>query len=242
VLSQGDQSGKPSLVDYISEYLKDRYGKKGNVYVGLVHRLDRLASGLMVVGKTSKATSRLAQSFRSNSANAKKLLSEAGNAKSQDNIIIYNKVSGLQKEYVCVVKGLLKGDNVTCFSSIEKDALGFSKISFSDLHNTSNNNIVKNGLSFASKESIALLTYSHVAYNDSLDVTLVRVLLISGRKHQIRLQMSQMGHEIFGDEKYGFDKRRCQHIDFIALHSHRLTLQHPVKKDIVRFRLNIILK
>jgi 23S rRNA-/tRNA-specific pseudouridylate synthase len=164
------------------------------------------------------------------------------NAKNQDNNLSYNKVSGLQKEYVCVVKGLLKGDNVTCFSSIEKDALGFSKISFSDLHNTSNNNIVKNGLSFASKESIALLTYSHVAYNDSLDVTLVRVLLISGRKHQIRLQMSQMGHEIFGDEKYGFDKRRCQHIDFIALHSHRLTLQHPVKKDIVRFRLNIILK
>lgn len=64
LLSQGDASGAPSLVDQAREWLRERYAKPGNVYVGLVHRLDRNASGVMVLARTSKAASRLSASFR----------------------------------------------------------------------------------------------------------------------------------------------------------------------------------
>lgn len=64
LLSQGDRSGEPSAVDLAAAYLKDRYAKPGQVYVGLVHRLDRNASGVLLLARTSKAASRLAAAFR----------------------------------------------------------------------------------------------------------------------------------------------------------------------------------
>jgi len=59
LLSQGDETGDPSLVSWAAEYLKVRYRKPGNVYVGLVHRLDRPTSGVVLLARTSKAASRL---------------------------------------------------------------------------------------------------------------------------------------------------------------------------------------
>jgi 23S rRNA pseudouridine1911/1915/1917 synthase len=64
VLSQGDETGDPSLVSWARDYLKKRYQKPGNVYVGLVHRLDRPTSGVLLVARTSKSASRLADQFR----------------------------------------------------------------------------------------------------------------------------------------------------------------------------------
>ena len=65
MLSQGDNTGDKSIMDYIKEYLKVKYNKPGNVYLGLVHRLDRPVGGIMVFAKTSKAASRLSSSFNS---------------------------------------------------------------------------------------------------------------------------------------------------------------------------------
>ena len=67
LLSQGDVSGEPSLVDVVTSYLKTRYQKPGNVYVGLLHRLDRPTSGVVLLAKTSKAASRLSDQFRQGS-------------------------------------------------------------------------------------------------------------------------------------------------------------------------------
>ncbi len=64
LLSQGDASGDPSLVDLATLYLRTRYAKPGNVYVGLLHRLDRPTSGVVLLAKTSKAASRLSAQFR----------------------------------------------------------------------------------------------------------------------------------------------------------------------------------
>jgi 23S rRNA pseudouridine1911/1915/1917 synthase len=64
LLSQGDRTGEASLVDVAGQYLKTRYAKAGNVYVGLLHRLDRPASGVMLLAKTSKAAGRLSEQFR----------------------------------------------------------------------------------------------------------------------------------------------------------------------------------
>ncbi len=62
--SQGDESGDLTLVDVAKAYLKETYNKPGNVYLGLLHRLDRPASGVMLLAKTSKAAERLSKQFR----------------------------------------------------------------------------------------------------------------------------------------------------------------------------------
>jgi 23S rRNA pseudouridine1911/1915/1917 synthase len=64
LLSQGDASGDSSLVDLATHYLKSRYQKPGNVYLGLLHRLDRPTSGVVLLAKTSKAAGRLSEQFR----------------------------------------------------------------------------------------------------------------------------------------------------------------------------------
>jgi len=64
MLSQGDATGDSSVVDVVADYLKRTYAKPGNVYVGLVHRLDRPTSGVVLVARTSKAAARLSEQFR----------------------------------------------------------------------------------------------------------------------------------------------------------------------------------
>jgi 23S rRNA pseudouridine1911/1915/1917 synthase len=64
MLSQGDRSGDPDLLNRLKDDLKQRYAKPGNVFLGLVHRLDRPVGGVMIFAKTSKAASRLCEQIR----------------------------------------------------------------------------------------------------------------------------------------------------------------------------------
>jgi 23S rRNA pseudouridine1911/1915/1917 synthase len=64
VLTQGDKSGEESLMDMVKNYLKEKYKKPGNVFLGLVHRLDKPVQGIVLFGKTSKGASRLSEQFR----------------------------------------------------------------------------------------------------------------------------------------------------------------------------------
>lgn len=64
ILSQGDKTGDFAITDVVNEYLKEKYNKPGEAYVGLVHRLDRRVSGVMVLAKTSKAASRLSDDIK----------------------------------------------------------------------------------------------------------------------------------------------------------------------------------
>ena len=81
ILSQGDSTHDKDLLTKIKEYIKIKYQKPGNVYVGLVHRLDRPVSGVMVYAKTSKAASRLSEQIRT---------------------------SKFKKQYLAVVNGILE--------------------------------------------------------------------------------------------------------------------------------------
>ena len=63
VLSQGDSTGDVSIMDMVKDYIKKKYHKPGNVYLGLVHRLDRPVGGVMVFARSSKAASRLTKAF-----------------------------------------------------------------------------------------------------------------------------------------------------------------------------------
>ena len=85
LLSQADITGDPDLVTLARAYLKKKYNKPGNVYIGLVHRLDRPVSGAMVLARTSKAARRLSQAFRDRR---------------------------VTKEYIVVVEGLIEGSGV----------------------------------------------------------------------------------------------------------------------------------
>ena len=83
VLSQSDGTGAPDMLTILKRYIKQKYDKPGEVYLGLVHRLDRPVSGVMVFARTSKAASRLSEQIR------------AGKT---------------EKCYRCIVDGLLEGE------------------------------------------------------------------------------------------------------------------------------------
>ena len=64
VPSQSDKTGDTDMLSFVKSYIKEKYNKPGNVYLGLVHRLDRPVGGIMIFAKTSKAASRLSNQVR----------------------------------------------------------------------------------------------------------------------------------------------------------------------------------
>lgn len=97
ILSQKDNTNDIDLLEMVKQYIKEKYKKPGNVYVGLVHRLDRPVGGLMVFAKTSKAASRLSNQLQTHT---------------------------LKKQYLAVVSGILTEDKGTLIDKLEKTATG----------------------------------------------------------------------------------------------------------------------
>ena len=64
ILSQADNTGDKDMLTLVKEYIKRKYNKEGNVFLGLVHRLDRMTSGVMVFARTSKAAMRLSEDIK----------------------------------------------------------------------------------------------------------------------------------------------------------------------------------
>ena len=93
MLSQADHTGDVDVVTTAKSYLKDTFSKPGNVFVGLVQRLDRPVSGVMILGRTSKAAQRLSAQFREHS---------------------------VRKEYIAIVEGKLTGHG-TCQNYLIKE-------------------------------------------------------------------------------------------------------------------------
>ena len=87
VLSQSDITGDDDMLTIIKSYIKEKYHKPGNVYLGLVHRLDRVVGGVMVFARTSKAASRLSESIRNNSFHKEYLAICHGKLKESDTFI-----------------------------------------------------------------------------------------------------------------------------------------------------------
>ena len=89
VLSQADSTNDIDMLTIIKTYLKEKYHKPGNVYLGLVHRLDRVVGGVMVFAKTSKAASRLSDAIRKNLFHKVYLAICHGKVKSSDTFVDY---------------------------------------------------------------------------------------------------------------------------------------------------------
>lgn len=187
---QADDTGDIDLLTLVKAYIKEKYDKPGEVYCGLVHRLDRPVGGVMVFARTSKAASRLMPQF-AQKANA-----------------------GAKKRYAALVcgraepgarlNGFILRDEATHSSRIvEKDAEGAKPAS---------------------------LDYTRVSRRGGLD--LLDIELHTGRHHQIRVQLANAGLPIWGDQRYNPAAVPGQQI---ALWAYSLEIEHPVKRERMRF-------
>ena len=184
-LSQGDKTGDLSLIDDVKDYLRRRYDKKGNVYLGLPHRLDRPTSGVILFAKTDKALSRLSDSFRKGEVDKTyyAVVLERPQ-KSEDRLIHY----------------LVRDEKRNISIAYPREVRGSQK---------------------------AILSYSLI--DESEKYFLLSVNLETGRHHQIRSQLKAIGLHIKGDLKYGAP--RSNRDGGICLHSRRISLIHPVRKE-----------
>lgn len=187
--SQSDKTGDIDMLTIVKQYIKEKYSKPGNVYLGLIHRLDRPVGGIMVFAKTSKAAGRLSEQVR-------------------------NKT--FRKKYLAVVDGKLDKSNGTLIDYLYKDE---------------RNNISRVVNESKKSAKYAKLDYKLITYNQVKDLSLVEIDLHTGRHHQIRVQLSNFGHSIFGDQKYGKRGKGKQ----IALWAYKLTIQHPITKEEITF-------
>ena len=187
--SQSDKTGDMDMLTIIKKYIKEKYNKPGNVYLGLVHRLDRPVGGVMIFAKTSKAASRLSNQVR-------------------------EKV--FKKEYMAVVDGKFTKKEGTLVDYLYKD----ERNNISKVVNKDKKNAKK-----------AILDYKVLVYNEVKNLSLIKINLHTGRHHQIRVQLSNFKHSIFGDQKYGTRGRGKQ----IALWAYKLTIEHPITKKKMEF-------
>lgn len=186
-----DSSKDKDLLNILKEYLKEKYHKPGNVYLGLVHRLDRPVEGIMVFAKTSKAASRLSKQINNNE---------------------------FKKTYYAVVKGTPKEKEIL------KDYLKKDE---------------KTNKSFISNEidgKLSELAYTLIKSKNNL--SLIKINLLTGRHHQIRVQLSNQNHALYGDHKYNKDFIN-DNKENIALIAKELEFQHPTTKELLHFKMDL---
>lgn len=190
VPTQEDESKDKDLLTIIKEYIKVKENKPGNVYVGLVHRLDRPTGGIMVFAKTSKAASRLTQEMHT---------------------------GDFKKRYLAVVVGKPREKRAKLVNYLLKNA---------------RTNTVQVVPELTTNAKRAELDY--VVLDASEKVSLVEVNLATGRSHQIRVQLKNIGCPIYGDVKYGGDKLAKGHN--LALWAYELKFVHPTTKENMTFK------
>ena len=184
MLSQGDSTGDLDVLTLVKELIRQRDQKPGNVYLGLVHRLDRPVGGVMVLAKTSKAAGRLSRQIRERET---------------------------RKIYRAVVQGALTPKEAALEHFLSKDK----------------KSRVTTLVDLSAQGKRAKLSYRVLAIKN--ERSLVEIDLETGYSHQIRAQLSAVGHPLIGDRKYGstiaFVKGR------IALYSKSITFMHPTRKS-----------
>ena len=187
---QADPSGDLDVLTAVREDLKERYHKPGNVYLGLIHRLDRPVGGAMVFAKTSKAASRLSDAVRTRS---------------------------ITKEYAAVVRGRPPKDSDRLVHYLWKDP---------------SKNMVYAVRQNHKQAKEAVLDYRVLGSAEGL--SLVHIRLHTGRTHQIRVQMAEIGCPLYGDQKYGARLNRPG--QQLALWSILLSFDHPTRKERLTIR------
>ncbi len=184
---QGDKTGDVCLLDEVKDYIKVKYNKPGNVFAGLVHRIDRPVSGAVLFAKTSKALSRMT---------------------------VMVKERDFHKTYLAVVKNCPPKE-----SDLLEDYLVKNE---------------KQNKSYVTKAEtpnakLARLSYRIIGHSDHL--YLLEIELFTGRHHQIRAQLANIGCPIRGDLKYGYPRTNSD--ASINLHAYKMSFVHPVSKEML---------
>lgn len=185
---QGDKTGDEPLSEVVKNYIKVKYEKPGNVYLAVVHRLDRPTSGVIAFARTSKAAARLTQQFQDRQT---------------------------EKIYWAIVEGHPTKSRDKLVHYLKK--------------NPANNKsyVMASGAEGAKK---AVLSYEVLSKGDHY--TLLEIKLETGRHHQIRCQLADIGHPIKGDLKYG--AKRSNKDASICLHARSLQVDHPTNDEVIK--------
>jgi 23S rRNA pseudouridine1911/1915/1917 synthase len=184
-LTMGDETGDETLLDAAKAYLKQRYDKPGAVFLGVVHRLDRPVSGVVLFARTSKGASRLSAQFRDRTVEK----------------VYWAAVTGRNIPDAGELAGRVTKDhdrNIATVSDDEADEGRESRLGYRVLRRAG-------------------------------PVTLREIRPLTGRSHQIRVQLSHAGWPIVGDRKYGSTTPFSP--GHIALHARSLTFQHPTRQE-----------
>lgn len=184
-LVQGDKSGDTPLNELVKDYIKVKYNKPGEVFLGTVHRLDRPTSGIVLFARTSKALGRMNELFKS---------------------------KNIQKTYWAVTEK----------PPASKSAV---RVDYLWKNEKQNKSYVKTEKTSGAKK--AELSYKLVGQGNNY--SFIEVKPVTGRHHQIRVQLCNIGCIIKGDLKYG--AKRSNKDASIHLHARKLEFIHPVKKE-----------
>ena len=184
--TMGVAAGKPSLLTAAKAYLKQKYNKPGQVYLGVVSRIDTPVTGVVIFARTSKAAARLMAAFRDHT---------------------------VDKRYWTLVEDSKLGSAGTLRHALRKDERQRRMIVCPADHPLA---------------SSAELRFQKRGQADRW--TWYEIELITGRKHQIRVQLAAARSPIVGDRRYGSRRPFPQGI---ALHARRLSLRHPVRHELL---------
>ena len=182
---QSDQTGDTTLAEKVKDYIKKKYKKPGEVFLGIIHRLDRPVGGVIIFARTSKALKRMNELFRE-----KKIKKEYW--------AIVEEKPPLEKEKL--INWLKKNQDKNRSRAYEKEVKGSKK---------------------------AILSYQLVGR--SKNYFYLKINPLTGRHHQIRVQLSFIGCRIKGDVKYG--AKRTNKDGGIHLFAKSLSFVHPIKKE-----------
>jgi len=189
--TMGVRQDQNSLLKLARQYIKHKYDKPGNVYLGVVSRIDSFVTGVVVFARTSKAAARLTTQFSQGQPN---------------------------KKYLALVPADFCQARAQLEHHVAKDEANHRMMTVPATHAGAKH---------------ALLSYRRLGEfeNDCL----LEISLLTGRKHQIRVQLSTVGIPIIGDRKYGSQRNFKRGI---ALHSHSLTILHPILRETMIFQCN----
>ncbi|MEZ4886868.1 MAG: RluA family pseudouridine synthase [Chitinophagales bacterium] len=185
MLVQGDKTGDIPLSEYVKQYIKEKYKKQNNVYLGVTHRIDRPVSGVLLFARTSKALARLNKMFQEKT---------------------------IQKTYWAVVKNHPPKMEDTLVHYLIKD----------QVRNKSK--------AYPTETKGTKRAETHYKWLHSSDnYHLLEMKPLTGRHHQIRVQLAAIDCPIKGDLKYGF--KRTNKDASIHLHARQIEFIHPVSQE-----------
>jgi 23S rRNA pseudouridine1911/1915/1917 synthase len=221
---QGDKTGDEPLVESLKTYIKTKYNKPGEVFLGVVHRLDRPVSGAVIFARTSKALTRMNALIKERDirkvywaicASHKSLVvsrqSLGGTVQRKNNEPAETgKLNSPTNDY-----RLMTNDWIQIVHYLKKN----EQQNKSYIYDHPGEGRLK-----------AELKYRKIASGERYD--LIEVELLTGRHHQIRAQLASVGLHIKGDLKYGYPRSNPD--GSISLHARMVEFTHPVSRELIR--------